>query len=267
MAERLDVYLVSKGLARSRERAKQMIKNGSVNVNGKTVFKPSLLIETTDEVTASENLGYVGRGALKLIKAFEVFRISCEGSVCADIGASTGGFTQVMLEHGAEKIYAVDVGSGQLDPMLSADSRVVDLENTNVKDLTPAVLGQAVSFMSVDLSFISLTKVLDVLVSLLCNGGDMVILIKPQFEAGRNAVGKNGIVKDRSEHIKVLLNVSAFAESCGLSIKGMTYSPVTGGSGNIEYLAWLKKEDTGSVPVDIRQLVSEAFSKLREKKK
>ena len=265
MAERLDSYLVSSGLAGSRERAKNMIKNGLVTVNGSSSVKPSMPITDNDTVTAGEDLKYVGRGALKLKKAFEIFPISVKGAVCADIGASTGGFTEIMLENGASKVYAVDVGHDQLDEKLCRDSRVVNMEGTNVRDLTPSHLGESIAFMSVDLSFISLTNVSGVMCSLLAEDGEAVILIKPQFEAGKSAVGKNGIVKDQKDHIRVLESLIAHFSSLGMGLQGLTYSPVTGGSGNIEYLAYLKKGAAASAVIDLKELVKTSFSQLREK--
>ena len=264
MSERLDAYLVSKGLAASRERAKTLIKEGKVTVNGKVASKPSITVTDDDDISAGSDLAYVGRGALKLIKAIETFGIDLKDRVCADIGASTGGFTQVMLEKGARKVYAVDVGHGQLAASLREDPRVINMEGTNVRELTASDFDEPVTFMSVDLSFISLTLVAEKLVSLLAEGGEMAVLIKPQFEAGRKALNGSGIVKDAKEHIRVLTELAECFKSLGAALKGLTYSPVKGGSGNIEYLAHLAKGGESSI-FDFKALVNYAFSDLRGK--
>ena len=263
MSERLDRYLVSHGLAKSRERAKDLIKNGLVSVNGRTADKASVEITDSDTVLAGEDHKYVGRGAFKLLKAIEMFRISLEGLVCADIGASTGGFTQVMLEYGAAKVYAIDVGHDQLDPSLRADPRVIDREGTNVRDITVKDFDEPIAFMSVDLSFISLKNVMGVLAGCLADGGSMAVLIKPQFEAGKTAVGKNGVVRSPKEHIRILADLSLFFGECGLCVTGMTFSHIKGGSGNIEYLALLEKRPADTV-ADVREIVRQAFDELGE---
>lgn len=263
MAERLDRYLVEHGLAKSRERAKAMIREGKVSVNGVTADKASAEIGDADQVTAGSDMKYVGRGALKLIKALDCFGIELDGCVCADLGASTGGFTQVMLERGAAKVYAVDVGHGQLDESLASDSRVVNLEGVNVKDIDERLIPEKLPFVSADLSFISLRSVAGNIAGLLDGRGRAVVLIKPQFEAGRAALNKNGLVKDKKDHIRVLDEVSAALQKVGLYMTGLTFSPVTGGSGNIEYLALLRKEPSDTAVGHI-SAVEAAYDEFRK---
>jgi len=261
---RLDSELVARGIARSRERAKEMISSGAVTVNGRTVKKPSYDVSDTDELVSSEEEIYVGRGALKLEQAAKVFKMDFTDAVCLDIGASTGGFTEYMLMHGASKVFAVDVGHGQLAEKLCKDSRVVNMEGTDIRDVTADDLGGCVDVISIDVSFISLTKVLPKAAELLSEDGCAAVLIKPQFEAGRSDIGKNGIVKDKSVHLRVLTDIDLFARSVGLNPVTYTYSPVKGGSGNIEYLVHLKK-NVGSSPVSVKMfssVVDDAFGKL-----
>ncbi len=263
MAERLDRYLVTKGFARSRERAKALISEGKVLINGKPADKASILIDDGDRVEAGEDIKYVGRGALKLIKAIDCFEIDLSGRICGDLGASTGGFTQVMLERGAERVYAVDVGHGQLDEMLVNDSRVIDLEGVNVKELDESLIPEKLPFISADLSFISLKNITDVFCRLLTDDGCAVVLIKPQFEAGRQALNKKGIVTAQADHIRVLNELIDAFSPAGLFIHRLTFSPVRGGSGNIEYLALLKKTPAKDI-IDFRSVVKEAFVELRK---
>lgn len=261
---RLDAELVARGIARSRQRAKEMISSGAVTVNGRTAKKPSDEVSETDEVLSSEQEVYVGRGALKLEKAAEVFSISFTGAVCMDIGASTGGFTDFMLMNGAKKVFAVDVGHGQLSEKLRADSRVVNMENTDIRTVTAQDTDGCVDIITVDVSFISLTMILPKVFELLKDGGIAAVLIKPQFEAGRSDIGKHGIVKDRKVHVRVLNETDQFARSIGLFPAAYTYSPVKGGSGNIEYLVKLiKGADIPAEPAqDLRRLADEAFGAL-----
>ena len=263
MAERLDRYLVEHGLARSRERAKALIKEGKVRINGIAADKPSITVDDNDRVLADDDLSYVGRGALKLIKAFDVFSLDVKGAVCADLGASTGGFTQVLLEHGAEKVYAVDVGHGQLDEKLADDSRVINLEGVNVRELSRSRIPEELPFISADLSFISLRSIIGVIEELLSDDGRAVVLIKPQFEAGRSALNKNGIVNGMRDHLRVLDELAADFQDKGMYINGLTFSPVTGGSGNIEYLALLEKTPAEGA-VDNAAVVNAAFRELRK---
>lgn len=259
---RLDSELVARGLARSRERAKEMINSGSISVNGRTAKKPSDEVTENDEIVSCEQDAFVGRGALKLEKAAEEFGLDLSGKVCLDIGASTGGFTDLMLQRGAERVYAVDVGHGQLAEKLRSDPRVVNMEGTDIRELTAEDISGAVDFISVDVSFISLTKILPKVYELLSEGASAAVLIKPQFEAGRSDVGKRGIVKGRKVHLRVLTEIDSFARSIGFVTERYTYSPVRGGSGNIEYLVKLCKTAGGAVIHDFKELVDSSFSKL-----
>lgn len=259
---RLDSEMVARGIARSRERAKEMIKSGAVTVNGATARKPSDEVGADDWIESAEKEVYVGRGALKLEKAAEAFGLDFTGRVCIDIGASTGGFTEYMLLHGAVRVYAVDVGHGQLAESLRRDSRVVNMENTDIRTLTPEDTGGCADLICADVSFISLTKVLPKIKELLKEGAEAAVLIKPQFEAGKSDIGKRGIVKDRKVHQRVLTETDRFARLIGLAPVKYTYSPVRGGSGNIEYLAELRKVAEEPPLWDFKELVEEAFASL-----
>jgi 23S rRNA (cytidine1920-2'-O)/16S rRNA (cytidine1409-2'-O)-methyltransferase len=259
---RLDSELVSRGIARSRERAKEMIRSGNVTVNGKTARKPSDEVCLEDTIISSEEDLYVGRGALKLEKAYEEFGLNFSGKRCLDIGASTGGFTDLMLRNGAARVFAVDVGHGQLAPPLVNDPRVENMEGTDIRNVTADDLGGQVDFISVDVSFISLTKIFPKIYELLKDGEAAVVLIKPQFEAGRSDIGKGGIVKDKKVHIRVLTELDSFAQSIGFAAERYTFSPVRGGSGNIEYLAKLRKIKTEPIIHDFKELTDSSFSKL-----
>ncbi len=248
MKIRLDVLLTQKGLAPSRERARSMIMAGQVYIDEQKCDKAGLMVEedTTPEIRG-ETLRYVSRGGLKLEKAMEVFPITLAGKTAMDIGASTGGFTDCMLQNGAVKVYSVDVGYGQFAWKLRNDPRVVNMERTNIRYVTPEQIGEELDFASIDVSFISLRLVLPVAYSLLKDGGETVALIKPQFEAGRGQVGKKGVVRDPAIHLEVIKNVLSFARETGFCVCGLSFSPVKGPEGNIEYLAYLKKgkyEDT-----------------------
>jgi 23S rRNA (cytidine1920-2'-O)/16S rRNA (cytidine1409-2'-O)-methyltransferase len=244
MKERLDVLLVKKGLAPSREKAKAILMSGIVYVDGQKEDKAGTMFDeekVTIEVRGA-TLPYVSRGGLKLEKALAVFPITLHEKTCLDIGASTGGFTDCMLQNGAEKVYAVDVGHGQLDWRLRNDSRVICMEKTNFRYMTEDALGEKVDFASCDVSFISLTKILGPAYSLLKENGEMVCLIKPQFEAGREKVGKKGVVTDTGVHKEVMEKVMVFAASLGFHIRGLDFSPIKGPEGNIEYLLFMQKE-------------------------
>ncbi len=259
--ERLDIFLVKNGFAESRERAKKMIEGSLVSVNGVICLKASRKIAETDRVEA-QGLRYVGRGAYKLLGAFEGFGLDVKDKICADIGASTGGFTQVLLERGAKRVYAVDVGHAQLAKRLADDDRVINLEGINARELKKTLFDEHVVFICCDLSFISLRLTLPPMADLLENGGELAILIKPQFEAGRDALNKNGIVKDRAKHIEVLNAMIKLFENLQLSLCGLIPSPITGGDGNIEYLAYLKKDGgAGSLQIDIKSVVNAAFER------
>lgn len=253
MKERLDVLLVKKGFYPSRERAKASIMAGIVYVDGQKSDKAGNMVDENAEITVKENLcPYVSRGGLKLEKAMNLWGFPLTDCVCMDIGASTGGFTDCMLQKGARKVYAVDVGYGQLDYKLRIDNRVVNMEKCNIRYLDPQTIEDPIDFISIDVSFISLKLVFPVAARLLREEGSLVCLVKPQFEAGREQVGKKGIVRDRKVHKEVIEKVAAYAADCGLKPEGLTFSPVTGAKGNIEYLMYLKKPlaENASVSAD-----------------
>ncbi len=263
---RLDVYLVHNGFFKSRERAKTMIKAGKVTVNRTVCTKPAYEVVETDDIQAApDDLVYVGRGGLKLEAAFESFDIDVSGKICADIGASTGGFTQCLLERGAKLVYAVDVGHGQLDKKIAADERVINCEGVNARDLNAESFEFRPEFISVDLSFISLELVIRQLFEFLDEKGEMVVLIKPQFEAGKQALNKKGIVRSEKDHFRVLERLIACFQSTGLIVKSVIPSSITGGDGNIEYLALLAKNKSTSAAdvINIGKIVKEAFLKFR----
>lgn len=243
MKERLDIILVNQGLAASREKAKTVIMAGEVFVNGQREDKAGSTFDpekVTIEVK-SKQLKYVSRGGLKLEKAVDCFDFDINGCICMDIGASTGGFTDCMLQNGASKVYSIDVGHGQLDWKLRNDDRVVCMEKTNFRYMQPGDLEDEIDFASCDVSFISLIKILLPARGLLRDEGQLVCLIKPQFEAGRDKVGKKGVVRDESVHVEVVDKIVRFAKVCGFEILNLDYSPIRGPEGNIEYLIHLKK--------------------------
>ncbi|MBQ8541347.1 MAG: TlyA family RNA methyltransferase [Clostridia bacterium] len=240
---RLDLYLVEEGLCPSREMAKSLIMAGKVFVNNQRSDKAGDSVGEKDTVEVrGETLKYVSRGGLKLEKAMASFPISLEGKVCMDIGASTGGFTDCMLQNGAGKVFAVDVGYGQLAWKLRCDERVVNMERTNIRYVTEEQIGTKLDFVSIDVAFISLKLVLPVAYNLMAEGAEMVALIKPQFEAGRENVGKKGVVRDINVHKDVVKTVVQFTQDMGFSIKGLDFSPIRGPEGNIEYLMYVSKE-------------------------
>ena len=241
--KRIDALMVSVGIAPSREKAKEMIKSGNVYLNGKVISKAGLLANACDIIEyKGETERYVSRGGLKLEKAVEAFKLDLSGYLCIDIGASTGGFTDCMLQNGATKVFSVDVGYGQLAWKLRTDERVVNMERTNFRYLTIDDIGTKLDFASVDVSFISLKIILPVLFELLNDGGEAVCLIKPQFEAGRDKVGKKGVVRDKETHVEVIKTITDFAFDTGFSVVGLDFSPIKGPEGNIEYLMYLRKE-------------------------
>ncbi len=244
MKERLDVILVKQGHAPSREKAKAIIMSGKVYVNGQKEDKAGTAFDESKirlEVRGT-TLKYVSRGGLKLEKAMEAWQLSLENRVCMDIGASTGGFTDCMLQNGASRVYSVDVGHGQLAWKLRNDQRVVCMEQTNFRYMKPGDIGEQLDFASVDVSFISLTKILIPARNLLKTGGEMVCLVKPQFEAGREKVGKNGVVREPEVHREVIERMVDYAHSIGFTVLHLEYSPIRGPEGNIEYLLHLGKE-------------------------
>lgn len=249
MKKRLDVELVDRGLVQSRERAKVVIMEGLVYVNGQKSDKAGTPVKEDDRIEVrGETLRYVSRGGKKLEKAMQVFPVVLEGCTCMDIGASTGGFTDCMLQNGAVKVYAVDVGYGQLAWSLRTDERVVNLERTNIRYITEEQVPQPVDFISVDVSFISLTLVLPVAHRLLKDGAQMVCLVKPQFEAGKDKVGKKGVVRDPQIHREVIRKVIDCAGELGFWVRGLDFSPIKGPEGNIEYLLFLQKPQQEALP-------------------
>ncbi len=242
-----------------------MIMEGNVFVENQREDKAGATFDTEAEITVKGNtLKYVSRGGLKLEKAMTHFGITLKGKVCMDIGASTGGFTDCMLQNGAVKVYSVDVGYGQFAWKLRQDPRVVCMEKTNIRYVTPADIDDVLDFASVDVSFISLTKVLIPARELLRDGGEMVCLIKPQFEAGREKVGKKGVVRDKAVHEEVVERIIEFASQNGFFVKNLEYSPIKGPEGNIEYLVYIRKDETGGVDaaVDIKAVVDAAHGEL-----
>ena len=265
MKERLDVLLVNRGLAPSREKAKTMIMEGNVFVNNNREDKAGSTFPDDCSIEIhGKTLQYVSRGGLKLEKAMKHFGIDLQGKICMDIGASTGGFTDCMLQNNASKVYAVDVGYGQFAWKLRQDERVVCMEKTNIRYVTPDDIADKLDFASVDVSFISLTKVLGPARELLNDNGQMVCLIKPQFEAGKEKVGKKGVVRDRKVHLEVCEKIIDFALSNGFSVLNLEYSPIKGPEGNIEYLVYLEKTNNPQKEesVDVDAVVSAAHGEL-----
>ena len=263
--KRLDVLLVERGLQESRQRAQAAIMSGEVFVAGQRVDKPGTAVAEDAEVEVrGATLAYVSRGGLKLEKAMATFPIDLTGAVCADIGASTGGFTDCMLQNGAARVYAVDVGYGQLAWKLRSDPRVVCLERTNARYLTSEQIPEPLDFSSIDVSFISLKLIFPALHGLLKENGHVACLIKPQFEAGREKVGKKGVVRDPKVHLEVLEHFLEHAKESNFTVLGITYSPIRGPEGNIEYLGYLEKSDGQDQIPDLKALVAESHRVLQE---
>ncbi|MCH1983764.1 TlyA family RNA methyltransferase [Ruminococcus sp. OA3] len=267
MKERLDILVVRRGFAPSREKAKAVIMSGNVFVDGQREDKAGSMFQDSVEITVKENvLPYVSRGGLKLEKAMKHFGVVPDGKVCMDVGSSTGGFTDCMLQNGAQKVYAVDVGHGQLDWKLRQDKRVVCMERTNIRYVVPADIGEPAQFASIDVSFISLLKVLLPVRNLLTEDGQIVCLIKPQFEAGREKVGKKGVVRDPEVHMEVIRKVADYARSISFAVCHLDFSPIKGPEGNIEYLMHLQKLPAGTVPqctdIDVEAVVKKAHADL-----
>ncbi|WP_325199518.1 TlyA family RNA methyltransferase [Oscillibacter sp.] len=262
---RLDLLLVERGLEETRQRAQAVIMSGVVYVDGRKADKPGMAVPAGAAIEIrGDKLPYVSRGGLKLEKAMAAFPIDLKGAVCADVGASTGGFTDCMLQNGAAKVYAVDVGRGQLAWKLRSDPRVVCLERTNARYLSREQVPEALAFASVDVSFISLKLILPPLAALLEEGGQVVSLVKPQFEAGREKVGKKGVVRDPAVHLEVLERWLEHAAEAGLTPMGLTYSPIRGPEGNIEYLGFLQKGGGSAPELDCKALVEESHRVLKE---
>ena len=262
---RLDVLLVEQGLQESRQKAQATIMAGIVYVNNQKVDKPGTAVPNDAHIEVrGKTLRYVSRGGLKLEKAMQVWPITLEGKTCADIGSSTGGFTDCMLQNGAKKVYAVDVGYGQLDWRLRSDARVVCMERTNARYLTHEQIPDELDFASVDVSFISLKLILPALAGLLKPDGHPVCLVKPQFEAGREKVGKKGVVRDPAVHLEVLEHFLEHAKENNFTILGITYSPIRGPEGNIEYLGYLRKSEEQDADIDLRAVVTASHETLKE---
>lgn len=268
MKERLDILLVNRGLASSREKAKAVIMSGIVYVDNEKEDKAGAVFPDTAVIEVrGSTLKYVSRGGLKLEKAMDCFGVTLQDKICMDVGASTGGFTDCMLQNGAAKVYAVDVGHGQLDWRLRNDDRVVCMEKTNIRYVMPEAVADKIAFASVDVSFISLTKVLTPLKALLAADGEVVCLIKPQFEAGRDKVGKKGVVRDPQVHKDVICRVMAHAGELGFALCHLDYSPIKGPEGNIEYLLHMKT--AGAVQdaqLDVEAVVAASHAALDKKK-
>lgn len=262
---RLDVLLVERGLQESRQKAQATIMSGLVYVNHQKVDKVGTTVANDAEIEVRGNaLRYVSRGGLKLEKAMKTFDLRLADFICGDIGASTGGFTDCMLQNGAKKVYAVDVGYGQLDWKLRNDERVVCLERTNARFLDHEIIPDELDFASIDVSFISLKLILPAVNKVLKDGGHVASLVKPQFEAGREKVGKKGVVRDPAVHLEVLQNYLQHAKESGFTVLGLTYSPIRGPEGNIEYLGFLEKGEWQEKEFDLKALVEESHSELHE---
>ena len=263
--KRADILLFEKGLAESREKARRVIMEGIVFIGDRRVDKPGEKVDINSSIRVKENPNiYVSRGGLKLEKAIDSFNIELEGRIAMDIGASTGGFTDCMLKQGIKNVYAVDVGYGQLDWKLRKDPRVIVKERTNIRYVTKEDIGEVVDFISIDVSFISLKLVLPVARELLSEEGHIVALIKPQFEAGRDKVGKKGIVKDQNIHWKVIKAIVEFCETIQLRVVDLDFSPITGTTGNIEFLSYITKKKEGKIISDemILKIIDKAHSSL-----
>jgi len=264
LKERLDILLVKKGLCPSREKAKASIMAGIVYVDGQKSDKAGNMVDENADILVKSNIcPYVSRGGLKLEKSMKEWDLNLANKICMDIGASTGGFTDCMLQNGATKVYAIDVGYGQLDYKLRIDERVVNMEKCNVRYLDPETIAEPIDFISIDVSFISLKLIFPVCAKVLADDGQIVCLVKPQFEAGREQVGKKGIVRDKNVHREVIENVLRYAEDNGFYPVGLTFSPVTGAKGNIEYLLALSKTENVCYNVScIQEVVENSHTEL-----
>ena len=254
--ERLDKLLPELGLTETRNKAQALIMSGKVRVNGQVITKAGALFERCEKITLDEISEWASRGAKKLLRAFEVFNLDINNKICVDFGASTGGFTDVMLSKGAKKVYAVDVGRGQLIWRLASDSRVVVMDRTNARYLTRENFPDSINFAGCDVSFISLKLILPVIDDV---ADSAVVLIKPQFEAGRDKISK-GVVRDKSIHAEVLENITSFIDNnTNFVISGLTHSPITGPEGNIEFLCYLTREEENKIFLDIDSILDEAY--------
>ena len=263
---RLDQLVYDLGYAESRERAKTTVMSGLVFVNGQRADKPGMAVDPEAKIEVrGAAIPFVSRGGFKLDKALKVFPVDPEGKICIDCGASTGGFTDVLLQHGAKKVYAVDVGYGQLAWKLRTDERVVNLERTNLRYVTEEQIPEALDLAVMDVSFISIRLVLPAVKALLKPEVDFICLIKPQFEAGREEVGKKGVVRDRAVHERVVREILDFAPSIGLTVMGLDYSPIRGPEGNIEYICHLKNGTFDTGAIDVSGVVTASHEAFKEK--
>ena len=262
MKERLDVILVNKGLADSREKAKRTIMAGLVKVEGRVEDKPGSVFDTESDITVEgKECPYVSRGGLKLEKGIAEWNIDCKGKVCVDMGASTGGFTDCMLQHGASKVYAIDVGYGQLDYKLRKDDRVINMEKTNIRYLDTDLIKEPIDLISIDVSFISLKHMYPVASEILSDDGLVFSLVKPQFEAGKEQVGKGGIVRDSKVHEEVINNVIGYAEDNSLYPVELSFSPIKGTKGNIEYILLLSPKKCDN-RIGVSEVVKQAHDTM-----
>ena len=259
---RLDSRIVDLGLTDSREKAKAFIMAGQVYVNGMKASKAGLTVTEKDTIEVRGTSEFVSRGGHKLKKAMSSFPISLKDKICMDVGASTGGFTDCMLQNGASKVYSIDVGYGQLAWKLRSDDRVVNLERTNIRYVTDETVPDKIDFFSVDVSFISLTLVLPAVIKLLSENGEGVCLIKPQFEAGREKVGKKGVVRDKAVHSEVIEKIRSFATETGFSVLGLDYSPIKGPEGNIEYLIHIGLNKDNNTEISVDDVVEASHAEL-----
>lgn len=258
---RLDVYLHNAGYANSRERAKQLILKKYVFIDDKLITKPSFLVNENAKIKIAEEFNYVSRGYIKIEKAIQVFSIETLDKTVVDIGASTGGFTDYMLKHGAKKVYAIDVGHGQLHDSLRKDSRVINIENTNFRYMDTSLITDYIDLITVDVSFISIKYILPKIVEICQENTDIIVLIKPQFEAGKNNIGKNGIVNNKNIHLDVLNNFYKHCNENNFSVLNINYSPIKGTNGNIEYISYIKKIGISN-EFNFKSLINEAFEIL-----
>ena len=258
---RLDIFISSEMRFCSREKARYYIKNGDVSVNGTVIEKPSYDVSEKDGVEIRDSIGFVGKGGLKLKKAIESFRLNFFDKTVLDVGASTGGFTDCALQNGAKKVYAVDVGHGQLDPKLASNDRVVNFEGRNILDISPENIDKTDIVVS-DVSFVSIKKILSHISNFIDEYGQIICLVKPQFEVGKKRL-KNGVVSDEKTHVEVVSDILCYAESLGLTVSGFDFSPIKGGEGNIEFLLYLTKNSALKTTTDIKTTVRKAHETLK----
>lgn len=265
---RLDVYMQTNGLSDSREKAKQLINGNCVFVNDKLITKPSFKVNDCDKIVVKNDFNYVSRGAAKLEKAINLFNININNAIAVDIGASTGGFTDYLIKNNAKKVYAIDVGHDQLHETLRNNKSVINLEGMNFRYIDNAIFKEKIDIITVDVSFISLKLILPKIAEISHDDTNVIVLIKPQFEAGRENIGKNGIVKDKFIHLMVLNNIKQYCEENKLSLINLSYSPIKGGDGNVEYLGFIKLERfhaiNNKIGINVKDLINEAFEHYKK---